>query len=66
MEKALHRRYLEYRELHVYFGGKKPLLTATEFTDADTSYAELKAKGDDRDDEEEVRLAELATLLHRD
>jgi len=66
MDQSTHKRFLEYRDLHVYFGGKKPLLTAAEFTEADMTYAELFAKGDDRDDEEEVRFAEVANLIHRD
>ena len=66
MEKTVHKRYLEYRDLHVYFGGKKPIMAAPDFTAADAEYGELFAKGEARDDEEEARLAELATLLHRD
>jgi hypothetical protein len=66
VEKAVHKRYLEYRDLHVYFGGKKPILAPADFTAADAEYGVLDAKGEARDDEEEARLAELATLLHRD
>jgi hypothetical protein len=66
VEKAVHKRYLEYRDLHVYFGGKKPIMTATDFTVADAEYGALQAKGESRDDEEEARLVELARLLHRD
>ncbi len=66
MDKATHKRYLDYRDLHVYFGGKKRLFTPDEFAPLDAEYAALKAKGDERDDEEEARIAALATLLHRD
>ncbi len=66
MEKDVHKRYLEYRDLHVYFGGKKPLLSAADFTAADAEYGVLRDKGEGREDEEEARLKELATLLHRD
>jgi hypothetical protein len=66
VDPALHKRYLEYRDLCVYFGGKKKILTAAEFTEADATWAELTAKGESRDDEEEARLVELTKLLHRD
>jgi hypothetical protein len=61
---AVHKRFLDYRELHQYFGGKKALLTYAEFQALDAEYYALLAR--ERDDEEEQRLEELATLLHRD
>ena len=66
MDRETHARYLEYREKHVYFGGKKPMLGNAEFAVADKELNELEAKGDKREDEEEVRYEELSTLLHRD
>jgi hypothetical protein len=62
----VHKRYLDYRETHVYFGGKKAMLTAVEFTEADLAYRLLEEKGDARDDEEEARFLELAKALFRD
>lgn len=66
MDPVTHKRYLDYRERHVYFGKKKPLLGADEFVAADREARDLDAKGDARDDEEEARLAELLALLFRD
>jgi hypothetical protein len=66
MDRETHGRYLDYREKHVYFGGKKPMLGSTEFEVADKELNELEAKGEKRDDEEEARYEELATILHRD
>ena len=66
MDRAVHKRYLVYRDLHGYFGGRKAALAAADFEKADAEYEALRAKGDAREDEEEVRLAELAKLLHRD
>ncbi len=66
MDQETHKRYLDYRERHVYFGKKKPLLTAAEFTSADAEARLLEAKGEAREDEEEARLAELLALLFRD
>lgn len=66
MDRETHARYLDYREKHQYFGGKKPMLGNVDFAAADKELNELEAKGEKRDDEEEARYAELATLLHRD
>lgn len=67
MDRETHARYLDYREKHGYFGGKKPMLAMPEFETADKELNELEAKGEEkRDDEEEARFNELATLLHRD
>jgi hypothetical protein len=66
MDRETHARYLDYREKHQYFGGKKPMLNMADFETADKEFGELDAKGDKREDEEEVRYEELATLLHRD
>ena len=62
-----HKRYLEYRDRHSYFGKSERLLTLAEFVPMEKELAELDAKGEDgRDDEEEVRFAELARALFRD
>jgi hypothetical protein len=66
MDRETHARYLDYREKHQYFGGKSPMLGNAEFAAADKELNELLAKGEKRDDEEEARYEELATLLHRD
>jgi hypothetical protein len=66
MERDVHKRYLTYRDLHVYFGGKKAIVSAAEFEALDAEFTALDAKGDARDDEEEARWTELGTLLHRD
>ena len=62
-----HKRYLEYRDRHSYFGKSEKLLTLAEYTPLEKELGELEAKGEDgRDDEEEVRFAELARVLFRD
>jgi len=66
MDPLVHKRYLDYRERHVYFGRAKAMLTMAEFQVADAEARELDAKGKGRDDEEEARFAELLTLLLRD
>ena len=66
MEKDVHKRYLEYRELCAYFGKKQRTLGAEEFAALDDEHRKLFAKGDARDDEEDARFAELVKLLHRD
>ena len=66
MDRATHQRFLEYRERHEYFGGKNPILSNVEFVAADAEYNALDAKGEGREDEEEVRYAELAKILFRD
>jgi len=66
MDRETHARYLEYREKHGYFGGKTAMLKIDDFAVADKELIELETKGDDRDDEEEVRFEELAKVLFRD
>jgi hypothetical protein len=61
-----HKRFLDYRERHGYFGGAKPILAREQFLAADAEHRELAAKGDHRDDEEEARWAELSALLFLD
>jgi hypothetical protein len=66
MDPLTHKRYLDYRERHAYFGQKKTMLTAKQFASADAEVRELEAKGDARDDEEEARFLDLLAVLLRD
>ena len=66
MDRRLHKRYLDYRERHVYFGWKKPLLVADHYARLDAEAEVLEAKGAERDDEEEERFAALLHVLLRD
>ena len=67
VDPATHRRYLEYRERHQYFGSMGPPLDREEFLAADAEQLTLDQKGEDaRDDEEEARWLELSKLLLRD
>lgn len=66
MDPETHKRFLEYRDRHAYFGATSPLLTRDQFLAADAEQRQLEAKGEGRDDEEEARWAELSTLLFRD
>jgi hypothetical protein len=64
---AVHKRYLEYRDKHVYFGKLAKQLTMAEFEALEVEFAGLEAKGEDaRDDEEAERWEECAKLLFRD
>ena len=64
---AVHKRYLEYRDKHVYFGKLTKQLTMAEFTALEVEFVVLEAKGEDaRDDEEAERWEELARLLFKD
>jgi hypothetical protein len=66
MDRRLHKRYLDYRERHGYFGRKLPLLSAADYTRFDAELADLAAKGEEREDEDEERYTELLRLLLRD
>jgi|HubBroStandDraft_6_1064221.scaffolds.fasta_scaffold1268661_2 hypothetical protein len=70
MDRDLHKRYLDYREKHIYFGhpeGKQtPVLTPEAFAAADADLRALKAKGASRSAAEERRFLELETLLFFD
>ncbi len=68
MDPKAHKRYLDYRDRHAYFGAgaKQPMLDADDFAKCDAEHTALDAKGDARDDEEEARFAVLAKLLFRD
>jgi hypothetical protein len=64
---AVHKRYLEYRDRHEYFGKLVKLLTMAEFIPLDAEQLALDAKGEDnRDDEEEARFEEVSKILFRD
>ena len=63
----IHKRYLDYRERHTYFGKLLKLLTMAEFIPLDAEHKALDAKGEKgRDDEEEARFEELGAVLFRD
>lgn len=66
MDHVGHKKYLEYRERHSYFGAQRRALSREEFAEADAAWSELARAGSSRDDEDEVRYAELSALLHRD
>jgi len=67
MDPATHKRFLDYRERHAYFGKREKLLAMAEFEALDREHRTLDAKGEDaRDDEEQERYAELSRLLLRD
>lgn len=67
MDPATHKRFLDYRERHQYFGKRQKLLTMAEFEPLDKEQRILEAKGEEgRDDEEEQRFQELSRLLLRD
>ncbi len=67
MNPETHKRYLEYRERHEYFGSTAPVLPREPFLAADEEHRLLEAKGEDaRDDEEEARWVELSKLLFRE
>ena len=62
-----HKRYLEYRERHSYFGKAEKLLSLADYVPLEKELAELDAKGEERrDDEEAARFEELARVLFRD
>jgi len=64
MDPATHKRFLDYRERHKYFGKRLQLLSMAEFEAADKEHRALDAKGEGgRDDEEEQRWQELSRLL---
>jgi hypothetical protein len=64
MDPATHKRFLDYRAKHAYFGRNLALLSMSEFEEAERAYRTLEVKGEQaRDDEEESRFQELARLL---
>lgn len=67
MDPATHKRYLDYRDRHGYFGRSTKLLSMSEFEPLDVEYRALDAKGErGRDDEEQARFEELGRILLRD
>ena len=67
MDPAVHKRFLDYRERHEYFGRKVKVLSYDEFAPLDAEHRELARIGEeDRDDEEEARFVELSKGLFRD
>jgi len=70
MNRSLHKRYIDYREKHVYFGhpdGRQtPVLSPEAFTEADAEYGILRTKGKARTPAEEKRFLVLETLLFFD
>lgn len=67
MDPVVHKRYLDYRERFSYFGRRGAVMLSMEdFASADAEHRALTAKGDARDDEEEVRFDELSKILFRD
>jgi hypothetical protein len=71
----IHKRFLDYRDRHEYFGkthgpdgaAQIRLVAYEEFAKLDAEHDALEAKGEDgRDDEEEARWVELSHLLFRD
>jgi hypothetical protein len=67
MDPDSHRRFLEYRDLFVYFGKMRKQLNRDEFTPLDDELRALLAKpAKTRDDEEEARIEELRDVLLRD
>ncbi len=65
MDPATHKRYLDYRQKHEYFGRQLRMLAMDEFAKLDAEHRVLDAK-EPRDDEEEARWEELSQLLLRD
>jgi hypothetical protein len=70
MDRDLHKRYLDYRDKHVYFGhpdGRQtPVLGPEAFADADAELRALRAKGAARSPAEEARSLDLEKLLFLD
>jgi hypothetical protein len=66
MDRRVHQRYLDYRDRHVYFGWRKPLLGAEDYVRLDAELEALTAQGEERDDEDEERYAALMHVLLMD
>jgi hypothetical protein len=59
-----HKRYLDYRDRHAYFGKRLELLSMADFAEADREYRVLDEKGEEAlDDEQRARFVELGRLL---
>ena len=66
IDPTTHKRFLDYRQRHSYFGKASAMLTQEEFIAADAEQRALDARGDARTDEEEERFVDLCALLFRD
>lgn len=67
IDHQVHKRYLEYRERHSYFGRNEKILSLGDYAPLEKEFAVLAAKGEHgRDDEEEQRFETLARILFRD
>jgi hypothetical protein len=68
MDALVHRRFLDYRERHLYFAKETSAqcLTYEEFMPVDAEERSLDARGPARDDDEEERFVVLRRLLFRD
>jgi hypothetical protein len=68
MDGLVHKRFLDYRERHIYFAKESstPCLTYEDFVLVDAEERCLDAKEDARDDDEEARFVALRRLLFRD
>ncbi len=64
MNPTQHRRYLDYIDRFEYFGRAKTKMSQETFVKLDSEYLELLNRK--REDEEEVRFAEIANELLRD
>jgi hypothetical protein len=62
LDPSTHKRYLDYRERHAYFGRAEKILSMEEFSPADAEHRVLAAK-EPRDDDEEARFEELSKVL---
>ena len=62
----VHKRFLDYRETHQYFGKNIPMMEYEDFAKLDEEHRLLERKGEDRDDEEEARWVEVTRALFRD
>jgi len=65
MDRALHKRYLDYRDAFEYFGRNMTRLTAEQFARAEEELRALDAKSTRRDADEEARWKELERILFR-
>ena len=66
MDPATHKRFLEYRDRHGYFGAGKDRLNYEDWYALDAEQRSLAALGEARTDEEEQRFNELLSLLFLD
>jgi hypothetical protein len=68
MDALVHKRFLDYRERHIYFAKESsaPCLSYEEFMLVDAEERSLDARGDARDDDEDARFVALRRLLFRD